>query len=58
MGAVFPRSHACRAEVAEVVYQPEVGTLVKQECHTGAGSETDPFGGFGENSSPVTIALA
>jgi hypothetical protein len=46
------------AEVAEVVNQPEVGTLIKQELHAGAGSETAPFGGLGETSSPVTIALA
>jgi hypothetical protein len=46
------------AEVPEVVNQPEVGALIKQELHAGAGSGTAPFGGLGETSSPVTIALA
>jgi hypothetical protein len=46
------------AEVAKAVNQPEVGTLIKQELHAGAGSETTPFGGLGETSSPVTIAVA
>jgi hypothetical protein len=45
-------------EAAKVGDQPEIGALVEQEFHTGAASEAAPFGGFGETSSPVTIALA
>jgi hypothetical protein len=46
------------AELAKVSNKPEVGALVEQEFHMGAASEVTPFGGFGETSSPVTIALA
>jgi hypothetical protein len=45
------------AELAKVGNQPEVGALVEQESHK-AASERAPFGGFGETSSPVTIAFA
>ncbi len=45
------------AELAKVGNQPEVGALVEQEFHR-AASERAPFGGFGETSSPVTMARA
>jgi len=46
------------AELLEVGYQPKIGALVEQKLHKGAASETAPFGGFGETSSPTTIAFA
>jgi hypothetical protein len=45
------------SELAKVGNQPEVGALVEQEFHS-AASDRAPFGGFGETSSPVTMALA
>jgi hypothetical protein len=38
--------------------QPKIGALVEQEFHTGVASDRAPLGGFGETSSPVTIAFA
>jgi hypothetical protein len=46
------------AEISKVVDKAEIGALVKQELHTSGASERAPLGGFGETSSPVTIALA
>jgi hypothetical protein len=36
----------------------KISALVEQEFHTSGASERASFGGFGETSSPVTIALA
>jgi hypothetical protein len=44
-------------EASKVVDEAEIGALIKQEFHT-SGAERAPLGGFGETSSPVTIALA
>ena len=46
------------AKLTKVGNQPEIGALVEQESHTGVASDRAPFGGFGETSSPVTIAFA
>ena len=46
------------AEVAKMRDEAEVSALVEEEFHTGVASETALFGGFGETSSPVTIAFA
>jgi hypothetical protein len=46
------------AEVAKVGDQSKVGALVEQEFHTSGASVRAPLGGFGETSSPVTIAFA
>ena len=46
------------ATLTKMSDQPEIGTLVEQEFHREVASETAPFGGFGETSSPVTIAVA
>jgi hypothetical protein len=46
------------AKLTKVGNQPEVGALVEEELHTGVASDRAPFGGFGETSSPVTIAFA
>ena len=46
------------AEGLKVGNEPEVSTLIEQEFHTSGASERAPLGGFGETSSPVTIALA
>jgi hypothetical protein len=46
------------AKFAKVGNQPEISALVEEEFHTGAASDRAPLGGFGETSSPVTIALA
>jgi hypothetical protein len=46
------------AEVAKVGDQSKVGALIEEEFHTSGASERTPFGGFGETSSPVTIAFA
>jgi len=56
---VIPRD--CRNIVATLMKmgdQPKVGTLVEQEFHTGVVSGVTLFGGFGDTSSPVTIAFA
>jgi len=45
-------------EASKVVDEAKIGALIKQEFHTRGASEAAPFGGFGETSSPVTIALA
>ena len=45
------------AKVAKVDNQAKIGALIKQKLHKGM-SEAAPLGGFGETSSPVTIALA
>ena len=45
------------AEVTKVVDKTEISALIKQEFHTSGASERAPLGGFGETSSPVTIAL-
>jgi hypothetical protein len=46
------------AEVSEVVDKAKVSALIKEKFHTSGASERAPLGGFGETSSPVTIALA
>jgi hypothetical protein len=46
------------AEASKVVDKAKVSALIKQEFHTSGASERAPLGGFGETSSPVTIALA
>jgi hypothetical protein len=46
------------AKLAKMGNQPEIGALVEQEFHAGVASDRAPFGGFGETSSPVTIAFA
>jgi hypothetical protein len=46
------------AKLAKVGNQPEISALVEQESHTGVALDRAPLGGFGETSSPVTIALA
>ena len=46
------------AETAKVGNQSKVSTLVEQEFHTSGASEAALFGGFGDTSSPVTIAFA
>ena len=46
------------AKASEVGNQAKVSTLIEQEFHTSGASERTPLGGFGETSSPVTIALA
>jgi hypothetical protein len=46
------------AELTQMRNEAEVSALVEEEFHTGVASETARFGGFGETSSPVTIALA
>jgi hypothetical protein len=45
------------AKRPKVSHQSEVRALVKQKIHR-AASDRVPFGGLGETSSPVTIALA
>jgi hypothetical protein len=42
---------------SKVVDKAKIGALVKEEFHT-SGAERAPLGGFGETSSPVTIAFA
>jgi hypothetical protein len=54
-------SRDCRnvvAEASKVVDEAEISALIKQEFHTSGASERAPLGGFGETSSPVTIAFA
>jgi hypothetical protein len=46
------------AEASKVVDKAKVGALIKQEFHTSGASDRAPLGGFGETSSPVTMALA
>jgi hypothetical protein len=46
------------AEASKVVDKAEISALVKEEFHTSGTSERAPLGGFGETSSPVTIAFA
>ena len=46
------------AKGSKVGDQSKVSALIKEELHTSGASERAPFGGFGETSSPVTIALA
>ena len=46
------------AELAKVGNQSKISALVEQEFHTSGASKTAPFGGFGDTSSPVTIAFA
>ena len=46
------------AELAKMRNEAKISTLVEEEFHTGVASETTRFGGFGETSSPVTIAFA
>ena len=46
------------AKLTKSSNQPEIGALVEEEFHTGVASDRAPFGGFGETSSPVTIAFA
>jgi hypothetical protein len=46
------------AGVSKVVDKAEIGALIKEKLHTDGASERAPLGGFGETSSPVTIALA
>jgi hypothetical protein len=46
------------AEVLKVVDETKICALIKQEFHTSGAPVRAPFGGFGETSSPVTIALA
>ena len=46
------------AEASKVGNEAKVSALIKQELHTSGASERAPFGGFGETSSPVTIAFA
>jgi hypothetical protein len=46
------------AEISKVDNEAKVSALIKQELHTSGASERAPFGGFGETSSPVTIASA
>jgi hypothetical protein len=43
------------AKLTKVGNQSEVSALVEEEFHR-ATSERTPFGGFGETSSPVTMA--
>jgi hypothetical protein len=38
--------------------QPEISALIEEELHRGVASDTAPFGGLGETSSPVTTAFA
>jgi hypothetical protein len=44
--------------VSKVLDKAKVGALIEEEFHTSGASERAPFGGFGETSSPVTIAFA
>jgi hypothetical protein len=46
------------AEASKMGDQSKISALVEKEFHTGVASEAAPLGGFGETSSPVTIALA
>jgi hypothetical protein len=46
------------AEGSKVVDKAEISALVEEEFHTSGASDRAPLGGFGETSSPVTIALA
>jgi hypothetical protein len=46
------------AEASKVVHKAEIGALVEEEFHTSGASVRAPLGGFGETSSPVTIAFA
>lgn len=46
------------AEASKVGNEAKIGALIKEEFHTSGASERAPLGGFGETSSPVTIALA
>jgi hypothetical protein len=43
---------------SKVLDKTKVGALIEEEFHTTGASERAPFGGFGETSSPVTIAFA
>lgn len=42
---------------SKVLDKAKVGALIEEEFHT-SGAERTPLGGFGETSSPVTIAFA
>jgi hypothetical protein len=46
------------AEVSKVVDKAKISALIEKEFHTSGALERAPLGGFGETSSPVTIALA
>jgi hypothetical protein len=45
------------SEILQVRDKPEISALVEEEFHR-AASARPPLGGFGETSSPVTIAWA
>jgi hypothetical protein len=46
------------AEASKVVDKAEISALIKQEFHASGASVRAPLGGFGETSSPVTMAFA
>jgi hypothetical protein len=46
------------AEASKVVDKAEISALIEEEFHTSGASERARLGGFGETSSPVTIAFA
>jgi hypothetical protein len=46
------------AKLTKVRDKAEISALVEEEFHTGVASDRAPLGGFGETSSPVTIAFA
>jgi hypothetical protein len=45
------------SEILKVRDKPEISALVEEEFHSAALTRP-PLGGFGETSSPVTIAWA
>jgi hypothetical protein len=47
-----------RHVMSKVGNEAKVSAVIKQELHPSGASERAPFGGFGETSSPVTIAFA
>jgi hypothetical protein len=55
---VLGNSRDIVAKLAKMRDEAKVSTLVEEKSHTGVASETALFGGFGETSSPVTIAFA
>jgi hypothetical protein len=55
---VLGNSRDIVAKLAKMRDEAKVSALVEEKSHTGVASETARFGGFGETSSPVTIAFA
>ena len=58
MGVLARDGRNVMAELTNMSNQPKIGALVEEEFHTGVASDRAPFGGFGETSSPATIAFA